>query len=227
MSALRRARAVPLLLLPFAACLPEATLETDAQKASYGIGLNMGRSLVDVIEHVDVPALMKGLSDGMAEVDPPFTHDEIQAAMTAFSEAIQAAAAEAGTAEGEEFLAGNSARDGVITTASGLQYEVLEQGDGPTAESGQIAVLHYRGTLTDGSVFDSSYDDDPATEDQPASFGVDNVIPGFSEALQLMAVGSRFRVVIPSDLAYGAAGAPPNIGPNQVLIFEIELLGLQ
>lgn len=221
MSARRHARAVSLLLLPFAACLPEATLETDTQKASYGIGLNMGRSLVDV------PALMKGLSDGMAEVDPPFTHDEIQAAMTAFSEAIQAAAAEKGIAEGEEFLAGNRARDGVTTTASGLQYEVLEQGDGPTAQSGQIAVLHYRGTLPDGSVFDSSYDDDPATEDQPASFGVDNVIPGFSEALQLMAVGSRFRVVIPSDLAYGTAGAPPNIGPNQVLIFEIELVGLQ
>ena len=227
MSARRHARAVPFLLLPIAACLPEATLETDAQKASYGIGLNMGRSLVDVMDHVDVPALMKGLSDGMGEVEPPFTHEEIQAAMTAFSDAIQAAAADEGRAEGEEFLAGNGARDGVVTTASGLQYEVLVQGEGPTAESGQIAVLHYRGTLPDGSVFDSSYDDDPATEDQPASFGVDNVIAGFSEALQLMAIGSRFRVVIPSDLAYGAAGAPPNIGPNQVLIFEIELLGVQ
>lgn len=227
MSARRHARAVPFLLLPFTACLPEATLETDAQKASYGIGLNMGRSLVDVIEHVDVPALMKGLSDGMAEVDPPFTHEEIQAAMTAFSEAIQVAAADEGRAEGEEFLADNGARDGVTTTESGLQYEVLEQGEGPTAESGQIAVLHYRGTLPDGTVFDSSYDDDPATEDEPASFGVDNVIPGFSEALQLMAVGSRFRVAIPSGLAYGPAGAPPNIGPNQVLIFEIELLGVQ
>jgi FKBP-type peptidyl-prolyl cis-trans isomerase FklB len=115
----------------------------------------------------------------------------------------------------------------VTTTESGLQYEVLEQGEGPTAESGQIAVLHYRGTLPDGSVFDSSYDDDPATEDEPASFGVDNVIAGFSEALRLMSVGSRWRVAIPSELAYGAAGAPPNIGPNQVLIFEIELLGLQ
>lgn len=227
MSARRRTRAVPLLLLPLAACLPEATLETDAQKASYGIGLNMGRSLVDVIDHVDVPALMKGLSDGMGEVDPPFTHEEIQAAMTAFSEEIQAAAADEGRAEAEEFLAENGARDGVTTTESGLQYEVLEQGEGPTAESGQIAVLHYRGTLPDGSVFDSSYDDDPATEDEPASFGVDNVIAGFSEALRLMSVGSRWRVAIPSDLAYGAAGAPPNIGPNQVLIFEIELLGLQ
>ena len=227
MSARRRVRAVPLLLLPLAACLPEATLETDAQKASYGIGLNMGRSLVDVIDHVDVAALMKGLSDGMGEVDPPFTHDEIQAAMTAFSEEIQAAAADEGRAEGEEFLAENGARDGVTTTESGLQYEVLEQGEGPTAESGQIAVLHYRGTLPDGSVFDSSYDDDPATEDEPASFGVDNVIAGFSEALRLMSVGSRWRVAIPSELAYGAAGAPPNIGPNQVLIFEIELLGLQ
>lgn len=216
-----------LLLLPLAACMPEATLETDAQKASYGIGLNMGRSLVDVIEHVDLPALMKGLNDGLGDIDPALSHEEIQTAMTAFGDAVQTAAAEAGRAEGDAFLASNGAREGVVTTESGLQYEVLEEGDGPAIESGQLAILHYRGTLPDGTIFDSSYDDDPATDDQPASFGVDNVIPGFSEALKLMAVGGRIRVVIPSELAYGAAGAPPNIGPNQVLIFEIELLGVQ
>ncbi len=223
----RRCLSVSLLLLPLAACVPEATLETDSQRASYGIGLNMGRSLVDVMEHVDMPALMKGLNDGLGDADPALSHEEIQAAVTAFTEAIEAAAAEEGIAEGEAFLADNGAREGVITTESGLQYEVLQEGGGPAIESGQIAVLHYRGTLPDGTVFDSSYDDDPATEDQPASFGVDNVISGFSEALKLMAVGSRIRVAIPSELAYGTAGAPPNIGPNQVLIFEIELLGVQ
>lgn len=226
MSAHRRL-SLPLLFLSLAACMPEATLETDSQKASYGIGLNMGRSLVDVMDHVDMPALMNGLTDGLGDVDPALSHEEIQAAMTAFSDAIQAAAEEEGRAEGDAFLAGNGAREGVVTTESGLQYEVLQEGDGPVIESGQIAILHYRGTLPDGTVFDSSYDDDPATDDQPASFGVDNVIRGFSEALRLMAVGGRIRVAIPSDLAYGTAGAPPDIGPNQVLVFEIELLGVQ
>ncbi len=228
----RRRPSLPLLLLPplfvpLAACVPEAALETDAQKASYGIGLNMGRSLVDVMDQVDMPALMNGFTDGLGDVEPALSHEEIQAAMTAFGDAIQAAAEEEGRVEGEAFLASNGAREGVVTTESGLQYEVLQEGDGPGIESGQIAILHYRGTLPDGTVFDSSYDDDPATDDQPASFGVDNVIAGFSEALKLMTVGSRIRVAIPSELAYGSAGAPPDIGPNQVLIFEIELLGVQ
>lgn len=228
----RRRPSLPLLLLPplfvpLAACVPDATLETDAQKASYGIGLNMGRSLVDVMDQVDMPALMNGLTDGLGDVEPALSHEEIQAAMTAFGDAIQAAAEEEGRVEGEAFLASNGAKEGVVTTESGLQYEVLQEGDGPGIESGQIAILHYRGTLPDGTVFDSSYDDDPATDDQPASFGVDNVIAGFSEALKLMTVGSRIRVAIPSELAYGSAGAPPDIGPNQVLIFEIELLGVQ
>ncbi len=111
--------------------------------------------------------------------------------------------------------------EGVSTTDSGLQYQVLREGEGPSPESGQQVRVHYRGTLPDGTEFDTSYDTDPAV------FAVDGVIPGFTEALMLMNVGSHYRVVIPSDLAYGAQGAGPDIGPNQTLIFEIELLGIE
>ena len=217
-----RCRAVVgLPLLALAACLPEATLETDAQKASYGIGLNMGRSLVEVQEHVDMPALMKGFTDALSEADQAVSDEDIGAAMTAFNEMVQAAAQEEGLAEGEAYLSENGMKEGVMTTESGLQYEVLREGGGDTPVSGQEVTLHYRGTLTDGTEFDSSYG-----RGEPAIFGVDNVIAGFGEALKLMKVGGHIRAVIPSDLAYGVQGSR-SIGPNQVLIFEIELLGIQ
>jgi len=209
-------------LLALAACLPDATLETDAQKASYGIGLNIGRSLVDIEEHVDMAALLKGVTDVLAEAEPALTPDEIQAAMTAFNEMIQEEARERGAAEGEAFLADHASREGVIITESGLQYEVLREGDGASPEAGGFATVHYRGTLPDGTEFDSSYGDGEA-----ATFAVDEVVPGFSEALKLMKVGGHIRVVIPSDLAYGPDGKLPVIGPNQVLVFEIELLGIE
>ena len=218
-----RLRAVPVLsLLCVAACLPEATLETSAQKASYGIGINMGRSLVEVQDHIDLPALMKGFSDAMAELDPAVGQEEIEAAMTEFNDMVQAAAAEKGLAEGEEFLAANAAMEGVMVTESGLQYEVLREGDGAMPQSGQRVTVHYRGTKPDESEFDSSY-----SRGEPSVFGVDNVVDGFSEALRLMKVGGHLRVVIPGELAYGPNGRPPLIGPNQVLIFEIELLGVE
>ena len=209
-------------LLALAACLPDATLETDAQKASYGIGLNIGRSLVDVEEHVDMAALLKGVTDVLAEAEPALTQDEIQAAMTAFNEMIQEEARERGRAEGDAFLAEHGSREGVIITESGLQYEVLREGDGASPEAGGLATVHYRGTLPDGTEFDSSYGDGEAV-----TFVVDEVVPGFSEALKLMKVGGHIRVAIPSDLAYGPDGKLPVIGPNQVLVFEIELLGIE
>ncbi len=218
-----RLRTLPVLsLLCVAACLPEATLETAAQKASYGIGLNMGRSLVEVQEHVDMPALMKGFTDALAEVEPAVSQEDIEAAMTEFSEMVQAEAAGTAQAEGEEFLAANAAREGVTVTESGLQYEVLREGDGDTPQSGQRVTVHYRGTMPDESEFDSSYG-----RGEPSVFGVDNVVDGFSEALKLMKVGGHLRVVMPGDLAYGLDGRPPLIGPNQVLVFEIELLGVE
>lgn len=209
-------------LLTLTACLPDVVLETDAQKASYGIGFNIGQRLASFEEHVDMAAVMKGVTDALSEQEAALTEEEMAAAMAALDETIQATARERGMAEGEEFLERNAAREGVVVTGSGLQYEVLREGDGASPETGQRAVIHYRGTLPDGTEFDSSYGDG-----QPATFAVDMLVPGFAEALRLMKVGGHMRVVIPSGIAYGEDGNPPVIGPNQVLVFEIELLGIE
>ena len=209
-------------LLALAACLPDATLETDAQKASYGIGLNIGKRLADFEEHVDMVAVMKGVTDALSEAEPALTEGEIAAAMAAFDEMLQAAALERGATEGAAFLEENAAREGVIVTESGLQYQMLREGDGDAPVSGGRAVVHYRGMLPDGTEFDSSYSDGEAV-----SFEVDKVVAGLSEALKLLKVGGHIRVVIPSDLAYGEGGMPPVIGPNQVLVFEVELLEIE
>lgn len=203
-----------------------ATLETDDQKASYGIGLDMGRSLEAAKGRLDMPAFLKGVEDALAGAEPALAQEEIQTALQAFSQSImeaqqaeRTAAAETNRTEGEAYLAENGAKDGVTTTESGVQYEVLRQGDGPRATADQQVRLHYRGTLIDGTEFDSSYE-----RGEPAVFPVGGVIPGFSEALQLMPMGSHWRVVIPGDLAYGPNGAGQDIGPNATLIFEIEVI---
>lgn len=201
-----------------------AALDSGDQKASYGMGLNVGTQIVDAKDRLDRAAFMRGVEDALQSRDPAITREEIQASLQAFATEIQASAAAAresaaadNLAEGEAFLAENGARDGVVTTESGLQYEVLREGEGVSPGPEDEVNLHYRGTLTDGTEFDASYGGAPAT------FGVGAVIPGFSEALQLMTPGSHFRVVIPSDIAYGRQGAGADIGPNAVLIFEIEL----
>ena len=217
-----RFRLVALLALPaLTACLPDATLETDAQKASYGIGMNIGRSMADIEEHVDMVAVIQGVTDALSEAEPALTQQEIEAAMVAFEEIIQADARERGSTEGAAFLEENAGRDGVIITESGLHYEVLREGDGASPESGQLVVVNYRGMLPDGTEFDSSY-----SRGEPSTFDVDGVIAGFSEALKLMKVGGQIRAVIPSELGYRETGNP-RIGPNQVLIFEIELVGIK
>lgn len=202
-----------------------ATLENDDQKASYGIGLDMGRSLAPAKGRLDMPAFMKGVEDALAGAEPALADSVVQAAIQAFSQSIMEAQqkertelAEKNKAEGEKYLAENGAKPGVTTTASGLQYEVLTQGSGPTPTPEQQVRVHYKGTLLDGKEFDSSYGKEPVV------FPVSGLIPGFSEALQLMSVGSKFRVVIPGDIAYGPSGAGQDIGPNATLVFEIELI---
>jgi FKBP-type peptidyl-prolyl cis-trans isomerase len=202
-----------------------ATLETDDQKASYGIGLQMGGSLAPAKGRVDMPAFMKGVEDALAGTEPALADSVVQAAIQAFSQSIMEAQQKERTelgdknrTEGEKYLAENGAKAGVTTTASGLQYEVLTQGNGPKPAPEQQVRLHYKGTLLDGKEFDSSYGKEPVV------FPVSGLIPGFSEALQLMNVGSKFRVVIPGDIAYGPSGAGEDIGPNATLVFEIELL---
>ncbi|HKJ03476.1 MAG TPA: FKBP-type peptidyl-prolyl cis-trans isomerase, partial [Longimicrobiales bacterium] len=198
-----------------------ASLDTDDQKASYGIGLDMGRSLAPAKGRLDMAAFTRGVEDAMAGTDPALEQDVIQTALQAFSQSImeaqqaeQAASGEKNKAEGEAYLAQNGAKEGVVTTESGLQYEVLREGDGPRPTADDQVRINYKGTLIDGTQFDSSYD-----RGEPAVFSVGGVITGFSEALQLMPVGSQFRFVIPGDLGYGAQGTGGDIGPNATLIF--------
>jgi len=204
----------------------EAALESNDQKASYGIGLNMGSQLEPAAERIDRAALMRGIEDALQGNDPAIPQDELQSILMSFGQEIEAAAsaerdslAEVNAVEGEAFLAENARKEGVTTTDSGLQYEVIEQGDGERPTRDDQVQVHYRGTLIDGTEFDSSYGGDPAV------FSVGGVIPGFTEALLLMPVGSHYRIVIPSDLAYGPRGSGP-IGPNATLIFDLELVGI-
>ncbi|MDT8367564.1 MAG: FKBP-type peptidyl-prolyl cis-trans isomerase [Longimicrobiales bacterium] len=226
-----------LLFLPFStlvlgACSPpdagsiaaNVTLTEERDRESYALGFDFGESVRPGKEFVEIDAFLAGFLAGL-EDESALSPDVHAASMETFvrkvRERIQAeGAAEASAAReaGEAYLAENGARDEVTVTESGLQYEILTEGDGPVPTADNVVRMHYRGTLLDGTEFDTSRGGDPA------QFGVGGVIPGFAEALQLMPVGSTWRIVIPSDLAYGEAGAGGVIGPNQVLIFEIELL---
>jgi len=201
-----------------------APLDSDDQKASYAIGLNVGGQLVDTKDRLDREAFLRGVDDALQSNDPAVAPGELQTVLQSFGQEIEAAASEAraaaageNAAEGEAYLADNSARDEVTVTDSGLQYEVLREGEGARPNPDDQVRLHYRGTLIDGTEFDSSYDGDPVV------FNAGGLIPGFSEALSLMQEGAHYRIVIPSDLAYGPNGSGGAIGPNATLIFEIEL----
>jgi FKBP-type peptidyl-prolyl cis-trans isomerase len=205
-----------------------AELETQQQKLGYVFGMEIGNQLKQGGADVDVDALVEALRAAYTGQELALTpeqattiRNEYIAARRAEAEAAQKNLAAANAAAGDKFLLENAGRDGVQVTDSGLQYEVIEMGDGakPTAED--TVTVHYRGTLLDGTEFDSSY-----ARNQEATFGLSQVIPGWTEGLQLMPVGSKFKFYIPSSLAYGANG-PPSIGPNATLIFEVELLGIQ
>jgi len=203
-----------------------ASFDTEDQKASYGIGHQMGGQLGPAESHLDIASFMAGVRDGMAGNDPAVPQDQIQVALQALNEAVQAeeteriaVEGEANATEGAAFLAENASKDGIQVTESGLQYEVITAGEGASPAPEDRVSIHYKGTLIDGTQFDSSYD-----RGQPATFGVSGVIPGFSEGLQLMTVGSHYRFFIPSDIGYGPNGSGRTIGPNATLIFEVEML---
>ena len=197
-------------------------------KASYIIGLNLGQSL----KTQDVPCsqdlIVQGLRDGLAGANPLLTPEEIQSAMQEFQQQMMTQQQAKRQAEGEKnlkssqaFLDQNKARKEVKTTASGLQYEVLQEGKGEAPKATDQVTVNYRGTLPDGTVFDSSYD-----RGEPATFPVNGVIPGWVEALQLMKPGAKYKLYLPPALAYGERGAGGDIGPNQALVFEVELLSV-
>jgi FKBP-type peptidyl-prolyl cis-trans isomerase len=202
--------------------------ESLQDRASYIIGLNVGRTLKAQEITVNTDLVIKGLRDALSGAPALLTEEEINTAMQSFQqemvaaqEAKRQAQAETNKKEGEAFLAANKNKAGVKTTASGLQYEVLQEGKGATPKATDQVTVHYKGTLMDGTVFDSSYE-----RNQPATLGVNQVIAGWTEALQLMKVGSKYKLYIPSSLGYGEAGAGGVIGPNAPLIFEVELIGI-
>jgi FKBP-type peptidyl-prolyl cis-trans isomerase FklB len=201
-------------------------LKTTVDSVSYSIGLDIGTNLKDQAIDVNVAALARGLNDAMGSGLKAMSPQDIQRVMTAFKNEMQsrqqALAAKAGdknSKEGQDFLAKNKTRKGVITLPSGLQYEVIKNGTGATPKSTDKVKVHYTGTLIDGTVFDSSVE-----RGQPLDISVNGVIKGWTEALQLMKVGSKWKLFIPADLAYGPQGAGGKIGPNAALIFEVELL---
>jgi len=203
------------------------TLKTQEQKASYAIGVRLGTQLIISKDDLDLDAMKLGMQDIFDGKKPKISNDEMRKAMTAYQESKQkrelAMVNKFSThnkAEGATYLAANKKKKGVITLASGLQYKVLKSGDGKVSPKlTDKVVTHYHGTLIDGTVFDSSYD-----RGQAVSFPVNAVIAGWTEALQKMKVGDKWQLVIPSELAYGEQGAPPSIGPDATLIFDVELL---
>lgn len=203
--------------------------ESLPERAGYAIGLNMGTNMKQQEVDIDLDALIQGLRDGLAGEEGSMTQEEMQAAMNEFQQAMMtkqqemaAKALEENQAEGATYRQEFGAQEGVQTTESGILYQVMQEGSGAKPAPSDRVTVHYRGTLTDGTQFDSSYD-----RGQPATFPVTGVVQGWQEVLQLMPVGSKWKVVIPPDLAYGERGSPPRIGPGETLVFEIELLGIE
>ena len=204
--------------------MPELDLSSIEAKASYGVGSQMGDQLKTIFEGVSLEAAVAGMQDAFNSTAPQVSGEDINAAFGEIQKRMEAKQAqEAGdkAAPGEEFLAENAMRAGVQVTDSGLQYEIITAGSGAVPDASSTVRTHYAGTLIDGTEFDSSY-----KRGEPAEFPVSGVIAGWTEALQLMPVGSKWKLFIPYQLAYGANGAGGAIGPYQALIFDIELLDI-
>lgn len=201
--------------------------KNEVEKISYALGLNVAEYFRSLPYEVNFAMAAQAVSDAAAG-KPAITQDEYHATMQKFQKLMQEAAeqhmaemAKKNKLEGDKFLAENAKKDGVKTTPSGLQYMVIAEGEGDTPTSTDIVKVHYTGTLIDGRVFDSS-----VSRGVPAQFGVNQVIPGWTEALQMMKVGSKYKLFLPADIAYGERGAGEMIQPNSTLIFEVELLDI-
>ncbi len=212
---------------------PSQAPKTEKDQRSYALGVDLGGQLRKLAVDVDPSAFARGLSDGLSGGKTLMTEDEVKQAIARLQAELKSRQmlpggttappqAEANRKAGEAFLAANAHKDGVVTLASGLQYTVLTAGTGRKPGLGDTVVCQYRGTLVDGTEFDSSY-----ARNMPATFPVNGVIPGWTEALQMMPVGSKWQLFIPSALAYGERGAGDKIGPNATLVFEIELVSIK
>lgn len=215
-------------------------LKTPKEKLSYSIGLNAGRTMRESLKaqsvDVDLNLLARSISDGLMDAKAQMTDDDMKAVLDAFQKDLMEkqkaqaakqqeeakAVAEKNKKDGEAFLAANKKKEGVISMPSGLQYKVLIDGKGKSPKATDTVTVHYRGTLIDGTEFDSS-----VKRGQPATFPLNQVIKGWTEAVQLMKVGSKWQLFIPSTLGYGERGAGATIGGNATLIFEVELLSIK
>ena len=223
--------AVGLALLLSTCTPPEKKIELkdEKAKASYSVGYQFGQNLKKMHADLDAGVLSKGLEDALSGKESLLSEEEMGSSLSDLRQKSMAAVqqelkeqAEKNLVEGEKFLAENKTKEGVKTTASGLQYKVLTEGEGPSPNAGDTVTVNYRGTLIDGTEFDSSY-----KRGEPATFPLTGVIPGWTEALQLMKKGSKWELYIPPDLAYGERGAGNRIPPNSTLIFEVELISFQ
>jgi len=224
----RLAPAVALVGLVLAGCDSQTSvkLDTPAQKASYGIGLNMGKSLAqEGMDDLDSQAVAQGIEDAIGNKEQKLTDEQLMEAFTFLQTRAEermvemnAKAVEAG----KKFLEDNAKRDGVKTTESGLQYEVVKSAEGRQPTENDVVTVHYEGSLTDGTVFDSSI-----KRGSPIDLPVGGVIPGWVEGLQLMHVGEKYKLYIPSELAYGEQSPSPLIPANSVLVFDLELLDIK
>ena len=210
-----------------AADAPE--LKSEKEKLSYSVGMDIGSNLKRQSIEVDPELLAKGFKDSYSGGKTLLTEEESRQAIQNFQKQLMAKQAEAAKqmaeknkADGEKFLAENKGKEGVKTTASGLQYKVIRAGTGSSPTADNTVEVHYRGTLIDGKEFDSSY-----SRNQTATFPVSGVIPGWTEGLQLMKEGGKYLLFVPPDLAYGERGAGRDIGPNATLVFEVELISVQ
>ena len=212
---------------PGTAAHPAFTLKTDKEKQSYAIGLNIGRNIAKELQsdgvNTDPAILARAIKDVLSGAKPLLTDDEVKNTMTALMANLTKEMEQKNKSEGDAFLAANKTKDGVVTLPSGLQYKVLKEGTGPKPTATDSVICNYKGTLLNGTEFDNSY-----KRGQPVTFPVGHVIPGWTEALQLMPVGSTWQLFIPSDLAYGLH--PPQrsgIQPNSTLVFEVELVSIK
>lgn len=217
-----------LILLGGCSAEADEKLETTKDKASYTIGVQLGSQMAQTKDDIDLDKVMMGMKDAFGGKEPRLKKEDMMAAMQTFQSEIQqkqqakmTEMAAKNAKDGEAFLADNKKKDGVTTLPSGLQYKVITAGKGKSPKVSDTVVTHYRGSLIDGKVFDSSYE-----RGEPVTFPVNGVIPGWTEALQKMKVGDKWQLFIPAALAYGENGSGP-IGPNAVLIFDIELLEIK
>jgi FKBP-type peptidyl-prolyl cis-trans isomerase FklB len=207
----------------------EKSLTTEKDRLSYSIGMDIGSNLKRQSIDIDAEILSKGIKDTLEGEKQLLTEEEFRATMENFRNSMMAKqqeqmkeVSEKNKKEGETFLAENKKKEGVVATASGLQYKIMKDGDGDMPKATDTVTVNYKGTLIDGTEFDSSY-----KRGQPATFPVNGVIPGWTEALQLMKTGAKWQLVIPSDLAYGERGAGQMIGPHSTLIFDVELISIK